>query len=107
METDTNQATPLSFDTRPTDAASVAKLGLCLALGLWVASLLALFGFVLMESLTNFKIGVYGWIVAWGCVSLIQAIFLVTLVTVVKSVNNAKSIADRSSVIFCKPTRDG
>jgi hypothetical protein len=95
MESDTNQANPISLDTRPTDAASVAKLGLCLALGLWVASLLTLFGFVLMESLTSFKIGAYGWIVAWVCVSLIQAIFLATLVIVVKSVNISKSSGDR------------
>jgi hypothetical protein len=95
MESDTNQANALSLDLQPSDAASVAKLGLCLALGLWVASLLTLFGFVLMESLTSFKIGAYGWIFAWVCVSLVQTIFLATVVIVVKSVNISKSSGDR------------
>jgi hypothetical protein len=94
MESETDLTTPLSSDSRPSDAASVAKLGLCLALALWVASLLTLFGFVLLESLTSFKMGVYGWIVAWSCVSLIQALYLVTLVVVVKSVSVVKPIAN-------------
>lgn len=95
MESETDLANPSSLDLPPSDAASVAKLGLCLALGLWVASLLTLFGFVLMESLTSFKIGAYGWIVAWICVSLIQAIYLATIVIVVKSVNVSKSRGDQ------------
>jgi hypothetical protein len=61
----------------------------------WVASLLTLFGFVLLESLTSFKIGAYGWIVAWSCVSLIQALYRVAFVVVVKSVAVVKSIANR------------
>lgn len=74
------------LNTRPSNAESVAKLGLCLALGLWVASLLTLFGFALLESLTSLKIGIYGWVLAWICVSLIQAIFLASLVMIVKSI---------------------